>query len=132
MKKPMWKDAIGAAKTPKRLNLKPNTVGAYECPVEQCDSNGYKSQRGCRKHVFNKHGWYFYFESRPKIEEVFPHLNTTGSKMMRSKRSSTSKMPVFNKSCALSVAFKTWLASPGGGGKSYNQADQLVLSLIHI
>ena len=39
-------------------------------------------------------------------------------------------MPTFLKSCRLAVAFKTWLTSPGGGGKDFSQSDQITCKVL--
>ena len=46
------------------------------------------------------------------------------------RRSCTSSMPTFLKSCNLAVKFKSWLTSPGGGGKSGVQADQMITKVL--
>ena len=74
-----WKDAIGATKNPKKLKLLSHN-GLFICPVAFCESEPYRSKRGCRKHVFTKHGLYYYFEEKPDIAKVFPelvHVQTT-------------------------------------------------------
>ena len=62
-----WQQVEGASQKPKRLKLLPDQHGLFLCPLSGCDSNSYKSQRGCRKHVVEKHGWYFYFDEKPKL-----------------------------------------------------------------
>ena len=52
-----WKNVEGASEKAKRLKLQPDINGTYLCPLNDCDSNAYKSQRGCRKHVTEKHDW---------------------------------------------------------------------------
>ena len=39
-------------------------------------------------------------------------------------------MPMFLKTCRLAVNFKSWLTSPGGGGKGSIQADQIVTKIL--
>ena len=53
LSKASWKDAIGASKKPKRLKLLSHN-GLFICPVAYCESEPYRSKRGCRKHVFTK------------------------------------------------------------------------------
>ena len=55
--KKVWKDAIGAKTKPRRLKLNADTDGNFSCPVPLCEQEKYRSKRGCRKHIFNKHGW---------------------------------------------------------------------------
>lgn len=80
LSKPVWKEAIGASKKSKRLKLSPNKEGLFCCPISNCESENYRSKRGCRKHIFTKHGWYFFFDEKPEIEKVFPSMNTRGNK----------------------------------------------------
>ena len=74
--KTKWKEAIGASKEPKRQNLKLTADGVFVCPVIHCESESFRSQRGCRKHVFKKHGWYFYFDEKPNMHQAFPDYHT--------------------------------------------------------
>lgn len=126
LSKPVWKEAIGASSKSRRLKLSPNTEGLFTCPVSSCESESFHSKRGCRKHVYNKHGWYFYFDIKPVIENVFPSLNTRENKYTLPQRTKTTTMPMFQKTCKIGVNFKGWLKSPGGGGKSETQADQIL------
>ena len=123
--KHIWKNAVGASKKAKRLHLVPDADGFFTCPVISCDSNIYRSQRGCRKHVCQRHGWYFYFDSKPNIEAVLPEQCTKTGPMQRTKRSKTSDIPMFLKSCSIHKTFKSWLTSPAGGLKSNIQAEQI-------
>ena len=122
--KHVWKNAYGAAKKPRRLHLVPDPDGLFICPVVNCDSNSYRSRRGCRKHVVQKHGWYFYFDSKPSVETVLPEQCTKTRQMQRTKRSNTKEIPMFLRTCSLHKTFKMWLTSPGGGSKSNVQAEQ--------
>ena len=124
--KTVWQDAVGRERKCRRLNLKVSRDGAYICPVTECDSESFKSQRGCRKHVFTKHGWYYFFDKKPDINEIFPELLTRGNSILKEKRSVTSSMPSFVKTCDIALAFARWLKSPGGGGKSSAQAEQIM------
>ena len=123
--KPIWKNAVGAASKPKRLNLTPDKEGFYHCPVQTCDGNVYKTQRGCRKHVYQRHGWFYYFDERPKVEDVLPENSVKNTVMQRTNKSNTRNIPMFLKSCTLHKTFKRWLMSAGGGLKSDVQADQI-------
>ena len=124
--KTTWKSAIGATIKAKRLKLSEDNDGCFSCPVAHCDNEKFRSKRGCRKHVFNKHGWFFYFEEKPDIEKVFPSLNTRESKYQLPKRAITASMPTFLKTCLMAQTFVKWLKSPGGGGKMNKQADQIL------
>jgi len=123
--KPRWKDAVGASKKPRRLKLKADKDGLYTCPVQSCDGNIYHTKRGCRKHVYQRHGWYYYFEEKPVIENVLPKLSIDLSVIQKTKKSNTRNIPMFLRSCTLHTSFKKWLMSPGGGLKGDVQADQI-------
>ena len=123
--KQVWKSAIGAKKKPKRLHLAPSEEGLYHCPVKSCDSCPYRSQRGCRKHVSKKHGWFYYFDERPSVGDVLPEQTVKKNALIKTKKSQTGTMPTFNKACNLHKSFKNWLISPGGSTKSKTQAEQI-------
>ena len=122
-----WHKAVGLEKKPKRLKLEKLDDGKFYCPVSHCESDGYFSKRGCRKHVYQRHGWFYFFENKPDVCDYFPEANTRNATLLLSKRkrSCTSNMPSFLKTCTISIAFTTWLCTPGGGGKDRNQAEQL-------
>ena len=128
--KPLWQKAVGVTHKPRRLCLKANLDGDYICPVKCCDSEGFKSQRGCRKHVFIKHGWYYFFEEKPDHSRYFPEHNTRVNKVKIRKRSTTASMPSFSKSCTIGLLFSRWLQSPGGGGKGLVQCDQILCKVL--
>ena len=92
LSKHAWKDAIGATKKHKRLKLLSHN-GLFICPVVSCESEPYQHKRGCREHVFTKHGWYYYFEEKPDIAKVFPEFNTRRNNYQLPKRVKTSNMP---------------------------------------
>ena len=129
LSKASWKDAIGATKKPKRLKLLSHN-GLFICSVAYCKSEPYRRKRGCRKHVFTKHGWYYYFEEKPDIAKVFPEFSTRTNNYQLPKRVKTPNMPMFLKTCVVGVNFKKWLQSLGGGGKGESQADQLLCKVL--
>uniref|UniRef100_A0A7M5XC30 Uncharacterized protein n=1 Tax=Clytia hemisphaerica TaxID=252671 RepID=A0A7M5XC30_9CNID len=123
--KKIWKNAVGASSKAKRLHLKEDLDGLFYCPVPNCDSFSFTTKRGCRKHVFTRHGWYYFFETRPDPKVVLPELSTRSAKPNKSRRSRTNNMPMFSKDCKFDKMFKLWLCSPGGGMKSFSQASQI-------
>ena len=125
-----WKNVEGASEKAKRLKLQPDINGAYLCPLSECDSNAYKSQRGCRKHVTEKHGWYFFFDEKPKIEDKFPEKLLNPAKKLSPTRTKTWDMPSFSNKCRLAQDFVTWISSAGGGGKDKSQADQIIKKIL--
>ena len=46
------------------------TDSLHHCPVQECEHDGFQSQRGCRKHVNIKHSWFFYFDKKPNSKEM--------------------------------------------------------------
>ena len=97
LSKKVWKDAVGAKSKPKRLHLKADKDGVFNCPVLQCDSDFYQTIRGCRKHVYQRHGWYYFFDEKPKVEDVFPKLAVLRKGIQKSKRSRTTNISMFKR-----------------------------------
>ena len=124
-----WKSVAGATEKPRRLKLELNQDGYVVCPVEGCDSDAYKSKRGCRKHVFVKHGWYYYFEQKPHIEESFPEIKLP-KPHLKAGRFKTLDLPYFREDCNLAQEFRNWICSAGGGGKDLNQAQQICKKIL--
>ena len=100
------KDAIGATQKPKRLKLLSDKNGLFICPVVNCETEPYRSRRGCRKRVFTKHDWYYYFEEKPDLAKVFPEFTTRTNNYQFPTCVKTSNMPMFQKTCAVGVNFK--------------------------
>ena len=64
-----WSKIDGSSPKPKRLHLeKEEKDSLYHCPIQTCDHNGFKSQRGGRKHVNTKHSWFFFFDENPTFQ----------------------------------------------------------------
>ena len=58
-----WSKIDCPSPKPKRLHLeKDETDSLYHCLIQVCDHDGFKSQRGYRKHVNTKHSWFFYID----------------------------------------------------------------------
>ena len=135
-----WSDIDGALPKPKRLHLeKDDADSLYHCPIQLCEHEGFQSQRGCRKHVNNKHSWFFYFDKKPRVDLK---LALNSSKVLtKSSASSTdgglsstrSKpgarlMPSFSPFSQIGEQFTTWLTGSGGGYKRDRPAQQIVNS----
>ena len=105
LSKAFRKDAIGATKKPKRLKLLSHN-GLFICPVAYCESEPYRSKRGCRKHVFTKHGWYYYFKQKSDITKVLPEFSTRTNNYQVPMRVKAVNMPMFLKTCVVGVNFK--------------------------
>ena len=55
-----------ASASPKRLRLEDDDGdGAFHFPVQTCENDSFTNQRSCRKHVKNKHPWFYYFDEKP-------------------------------------------------------------------
>ena len=130
LSKVIWRQAIGAFVKPRRLKLSADKNGNIYCPINTCDSSSFKSVRGCRKHVSTKHGWYFYFDVKPDVAAVLPNMFLKDKEMNKTKKVCTRYMPTFSKTIPLFKQFVDWLISPGGGGKSKQQAEQISAKLL--
>ena len=66
-----WSKLANASPKPKRLHLEEDDCdGLFHCPVQICNHDGFTTQRGCRKHVKNKHSWYYYFDEKPDSAQI--------------------------------------------------------------
>ena len=82
-----WSNIDGALPKPKRLHLEKGEADSlYHCPIQLCEHEGFQIQRGCRKHVNNKHGWFLYFDEKP----VDLKLTTSSSEVPKKSFSSGS------------------------------------------
>ena len=117
-----WSNIDGALPKPKRLHLeKDDADSLYHCPFQLCEHEGFQSQRGCRKHVNNKHSWFFYFDEKPSVD-----LKLVANSLKVPTKSSASStndgdvsstrlkpgarsMPSFSTSSQIGAEFATWL-----------------------
>ena len=74
--KEKWKGAIRTTKKPKSLKLQEDINGFFFCLIYQGDREGFHSERGCCKYVFNKHECYQYYDKKPEVSKVFSLRNT--------------------------------------------------------
>ena len=131
-----WSDIDGASPKPKRLHLeKDETDSLFHCPIQECEHDGFHSQRGCRKHVNNKHSWFFYFDEKPNLTEITDSLklarNVSMVNTIQDQTSETTKhavklLPSFSLSCDIGEVFTKWLTGSGGGCKKDRAAQQIV------
>ena len=135
-----WSTIDGALPKPKRLHLEKDDVDSlYHCPIHLCEHEGFQSQRGCRKHVNNKHSWFFYFDEKPRVDlklaensSKVPTKSCTSSTVVDDVSSSTRSkpgarsMPSFSTSSQIGEQFATWLSGSGGGYKKERPAQQIV------
>ena len=128
-----WSDIDGASPKPKRLHLeKDETDSLYHCPIQECDHDGFQSQRRCRKHVNTKHSWFFYFDEKPssndslKVVGNVPARNTDEDKTTEIAKHAVKLIPSFSLSCDIGELFTKWLTGSGGGCKKDRAAQQTV------
>ena len=126
MSKASWKEAIWGYQKAKKVEIAV-TIWLFVFPVAYYESEPYWSKCSCCKHAFS---WYYYFEEKPGIAEVFPEFSTRTNNHQLRKRLKTSNMPMFLKTCVVGVNLKKWLQSPSGGGKRESQVDQLVCKIL--
>ena len=103
------------------MHLEKATNQHYYCPV----SEGFGSQRGCRKHVKTKHGWHLYFDSKPDIRETEEKHSSVWTTVKVDGRSSTQELTTFPETLPLAVNFLNWLQSTAGGGKTKQHSQQV-------
>ena len=115
-----WFNLDGARKKKRKLYLEPGDDGMYLCPVTSCLHVGFKSQRGLRKHITNKHEWYYFFDTQPTVkrEEAQNHP-------LERRKASTHKQPAFAIDQGCGYDFVQWLQTPCGGGKLQKEAKQI-------
>ena len=111
------------------------TDSLYHCPVQECDHDGFQSQRGCRKHVNTKHSWFFYFDEKPsskgitdslKLASTFPIESTIQDRTRETTKHAVKLLPSFSLSCNIGEVFAKWLTGSGGGYKKDRAAQQIV------
>ena len=95
-KKLHGKMLLGLSKSQKGLKLL-SLNGLFICSVAYCESEPFRSKRGCLKHVFTKHGLHYYFEKKPDITKGFPELSTRINNYQLPKEPKSSNMPMFLK-----------------------------------
>ena len=115
-----WFTLEGARKNKRKLHLEPDPNGMYICPVSSCLHVGFKSQRGLRKHIKNKHDWYYYFDEQPNVKREDGQARETAK-----RKASTYKQPSFAIDKGCGAQFVEWLQTPCGGAKSLKDARQV-------
>ena len=124
MRRIEWIRLPGAFAKPRRLQVQRSKDCLYFCPIDFCDHNGFLSQRGCRKHTKTKHGWYFYFDKKPKTGDD-PIKAKSKEFCSPDRRQKQQKVPSFSTSTIVAAEFQHWLESTAGGGKTKSQAAQV-------
>ena len=124
-----WSDIDGASPKPKRLHLeKDETDRLYHCPIQECDHDGFQSQRGCRKHVNTKHGWFYFFDQKPEQEGLVASAkeDADDDKSSNIAIQTGRILPSFSASSQIGESFTKWLSGSGGGCKKDRVAQQIV------
>ena len=132
-----WSDIDEESPKPKHLHLeKDGTDSLYHCPIQECDHDGFQSQRGCRKHVNTKHSWFFYFDEKPtdsklatnssEIPKKSSTSGTDGDISQASTKQGARLIPSFSPSGQIGEEFTNWLTGSGGGYKKDRPAQQIV------
>ena len=123
-----WSDIDGASPKPKRLHLEKDEADSlFHCPIQECDHDGFQSQRGCRKHVNTKHSWFFYFDEKPDSKGIdFAMENTIQDQTSETTKHAVKVLPSFSSSCDIGEVFTKWLTGSGGGCKKDRTAQQIV------
>ena len=102
-----WSDIDGASPKPKRLHLaKDEADSLYHCPIQECDHDGFQSQRGCRKHVNTKHSWFFYFDKKSNSKEIdFAMKNRIQDQTRETTKHAIKLFPSFSSLCDIDKVF---------------------------
>ena len=111
----------GAFTKQRRLHLVKDSHGLDHCPVTGCKHPGFTSQRGCRKHVKTKHGWYYYFDKKNIVS--IDNFDTSPSAANETNEKAWRTVPACSTDNEFARSFSQWLQSSCGGGKSRKQSD---------
>ena len=106
-----WESVQDAFTKPRRLHLEKGSDGVHHCPVTGCEHTGFSTQRGCRKHVKTKHGWYYYFDDKPNVCDSPVAIDEIQEKTCK-------MLPSCSTDNEFARSFSQWLQSSCGGGKS--------------
>ena len=92
----------------------------------QCKFVSTMDSKSCRKHVKNKHSWYYYFDEKPdstlNVDETNKCEASDQKIITRKSRAIASFDPTNN----IAKNFFLWLTGSGGGCKSDQRAQQIV------
>ena len=114
-----WKALNGAAHGKRKLIIRENDKHMFTCPVKLCLHGDFKSTRGLRKHIDNKHQWYYYFDEQPAIKR-----EDIDDFQPAKKKVCTSSKPAFSLIEGIGQDFLAWLCTTCGGGKNEKEARQ--------
>ena len=116
-----WHSVNGSANGKRKLSFKENDQGKFTCPAKLCLHSDFESKRGLRKHIDNKHPWYYYFDEQPEVKREEIELNQP----MLQKKASTSSKPYYSIDEGIGKSFYQWLTTTCGGGKNEREAKQV-------
>ncbi len=116
-----WHSINGSANGKRKLSFKENDKGKFTCPANRCLHSDFESKRGLRKHVDNKHPWYYYFDAQPEIKREEIELNQPAIP----KKASTNSKPYYSIDEGIGKSFYKWLTTTCGGGKNDKEAKQV-------
>ena len=116
-----WHSFNGSAQGKRKLSLRENHNGKFTCPIKTCLHADFESKRGLRKHIDNKHAWYYYFDNQPEIKREEVEQNQPAI----TKKANTSSKPYYSMEEGIGKIFLQWLCTSCGGGKSEREAKQI-------
>ena len=116
-----WHSVNGSANGKRKLSFKENDKGKFTCPAKLCLHSDFESKRGLRKHIDNKHPWYYYFDDQPEIKREEIELNQPAIQ----KKASTNSKPFYSIEEGIGKSFYKWLTTTCGGGKNDREAKQV-------
>lgn len=103
------------------LKLRPNSNGHFNCTVDNCLHDEFKSARGVRKHIDTRHPWFFYFDVEPSIKDKIVEAR---SKSKSRRASYLFYQNTFSIEEGIGKSFRDWLISECGGGRTETDAKQ--------
>ncbi|CAH3146189.1 unnamed protein product, partial [Porites lobata] len=130
-----WSKLANGSPKPKRLHLEEDDCdGLFHCPVQICNHDGFTAQRGRRKHVKNKHSWYYYLDEKPSSAQMESFHNQS-EKIEANDQTiprTTRAIASFDLKNNITKSFFSWLIGSGGGCKSDRQAQQITKRNSHL
>ncbi len=124
-----WSNIDGTSPKPKRLHSeKDETDQLYHCPIQVCDHDSFQSQRRCRKHVYTKHSWLFYFNEKRDLRGLaaYEKEGVNDVKLRDITVQMVGVLPSFSVSSKIGESFAKWLTGSGGGCKKVRVTQQIV------
>jgi len=103
---------------------KDETDSLYHCPIQVCEHDGLKSQRGCRKHVNTRHSWFFFFDEKPDVSTTKELAD--GDTLSEVTKQPARVLPSFSVSNQIGELLTKWLTGSGGGCQKDRIAQQIV------